>query len=422
MAQNKNQIKHNKLEAFLNSVQVDDIPGLILIFGEPYLVKQAFEILSLFLLGKDKNKFALENLQGGSVSMGDIIEQVSTYSFLVSKKIVAVKNIPLFQKDQTGSEPGFSQSDHDLLAGFINKGIPDNHFLLLTTFSVDKRKKIFKKIAEKGLIVDCQVASGARKADLDEQRTVLHSLAGRILSTSEKTMDTKAFNALIDLTGFDLDLFSRNLEKLIVFTGQRAAISINDVNTVIVRDKTDPIFNLTNAFMNKDVQNTLFYVTSLLNKGFHILQILKALENQTRKLILVKYFTKKFLKNNTINLKKINFNSFKQNVLPNIIEHDKITKTAIENQEAFLSKNKSTDLLIAQNPQNPYPVYQTVQKSENFSLNELLQALFFLSDFDYRLKSSSFDAKTAIENFIIKICSKGGFVYAQENKDCCHYF
>ena len=77
------------------------------------------------------------------------------------------------------------------------------------------------------------------------------------------------------------------------------------------------------------------------------------------------------------------------------------------------NSNKKTkivnDLFLAPNPQNSYPVFQIFQKSENFSLNELNQALIFFSDLDYRLKSTSFDAKTAIENFIIKICSKGGF-------------
>ncbi len=49
------------------------------------------------------------------------------------------------------------------------------------------------------------------------------------------------------------------------------------------------------------------------------------------------------------------------------------------------------------------------------SLIELQQALICLSDIDYELKSSSFDIRTMIENFIIKTCSKGEFVYAKEN-------
>ncbi|MBU8849923.1 MAG: DNA polymerase III subunit delta [Desulfobacterales bacterium] len=407
------------------------MPGFVLIYGEPYLVQQAFKPISSFLLGKNNPQFALETLEGGSVSMGDIIDQVSTFSFLVPKKIVAVKNAPLFQTPQGSQEISFSQSDIDRLIDFIQKGIPLNHFLIFTTARIDKRKKIYKTLADKGLIIDCSVPAGARKADQDEQKTVLKNISDQILSKSEKIMDNQAFHALVELTGFNLDLFSQNLEKLIVYSGKSRTISTADVKAVIIRDKKDPIFNLTNAVMAKDVKSALFYLHSLFNEGFHPLQILKSFENQTRKLILVKCFTQKFYENNkNVSLKKINFNSFKQIVLPKITAHDELTKTAIKEQDKYLSKEKSlkkkkgklNDLLLAPNPQNAYPVFQIFQKSDNFSLTGLNQSLFFLSDLDYRLKSSSFNAKTAIENFIINTCSKGGFVYAEKNQNRRHHF
>jgi len=429
----KNNVKYNQLDSFLKAIQPEDIPGLILIFGDGYLLGHAFKTITSFLLGNDKNKqFALDTLEGGSVSMGDIIEQVSTFSFLVPKKIVAVKNAPLFQTQQGSHEIIFSPSDFDHLIDFIEKGIPLNHFLIFTATQIDKRKKIYKALADKGLMIDCSVATGVRKADIDEQRAALQSVADKILSKSEKILDTQAFHALVDLTGFDLGLFSQNIGKLIAYCGKNKIISIADVKSVIIRDKKDPIFNLTNAFIAKDVKSALFYLNSLFNEGFHPLQILKSFENQTRKLILVKCFTEQFYQNNTrINLKRINFNSFKQSVLPKIIDYDKQTKIDSEGQDDYLSmkssktkkKNpKSIDLLLAPNPKNAYPVFQIFQKSENFSLNELNQALIFLSDLDYRLKSSSFDARTAIENFIINTCSKGGFVYVEKNKNRRHNF
>ncbi len=435
MAQNKNTLKHNQLDLFLTAVKEKDIPALAFIHGESFLVKQAFKTLSSFLLGNGNPKFALDILEGGYISMGDIIEQVSTFSFLVPKKIVVVKNAPLFQTKQISSDISFSSSDLDRLNDFIGKGIPQNHYLILTTGPVDKRKKIYKTIADKGLIIDCSVAQGAKKADLDEQRAVLQNVAGQILSKSKKIIDNQAFHALVDLTGFNLDLLSQNLEKLIAYSGKAMIISMSDVKAVVKRDKKDPIFNLTNAFMAKDVKDALFYLNSLFNEGFHPLQILKSFENLIRKLILVKCFTQKFYENNNLkvtrkmSLKNMNFNLFKQSVLPKVVHHDEKTKTMIEAQEKYFSNNDSkgktnklNDFFLAPNPQNAYPIFQTFQKSENFSLNELNQALIFFADLDYRLKSSSFDEKTTLENFIINTCSKGGFVYAQENKNRRHHF
>jgi len=101
MAQNKT-VKYNKVEQFLSSSENKDFSNLILIYGEQYLLKQAQKLISFSLLGKNPYKktqdnFAVETLEGGSVSMGEIIEQISTFSFFQSKKIVLVKNIPLFQ-------------------------------------------------------------------------------------------------------------------------------------------------------------------------------------------------------------------------------------------------------------------------------------------------------------------------------------
>jgi len=420
MAQNKS-IKHNKLELFLNSSNNTDIPNLIFIHGEQYLLKQALDLISSFLLGKDHDKFALETLEGGSVTMGEIIEQVSTFSFFLTRKIVLVKNIPLFQTRVKGGEIIFSQSEIDHFMEFIEKGIPENHFLILTADSVDKRKKVFKSISKTALIIDCQISTGSRKVDIDEQKAVFQVVASGILSKGNKILDPKAFIFLVELTGFDLELFSRNLEKLIIYTGARPNITHADVNAVISRDKTDPVFNLTNALMEKDAKKTIFYFNSLLTKGFHILQLLKALENQIRKLILVKSCTMEISHHKPFNLKQMNFNTFKLNTLPKIVEYDKATKLAyLESDNYFQSqdskkKSKQNDLLLAPNPKNAYPVFKIFQKAENFSQIELSQALIFLSDVDYKMKSSSFEAKAALESFIINICSKGGFTYAQEN-------
>jgi DNA polymerase III delta subunit len=430
-------VKHNKLEAYIASLQKDEIPNLCLVYGESYLINQAFKIISSFLLGDEKSKFAVETLEGGFVSMGDIIEHVATFSFLVHKKIVAVKNIPLFHTPQSNTQIKFTPKDVDALASFIEKGLPENHFLLLTSSTIDKRRKIYKTIEKNGLIIDCSVPAGARKADQDEQRVVLQQIANQILARAKKDIDNQAFNALLELTGFDLDLFSQNMEKLITYSGKKSTITIAHVKTIIIRDKKDPIFNLTNAFMSKDVKKTLFYLNSLFNDGFHPLQILKSFENLIRKLILVKCFTLDFYRNNkNMSLKIMNFNSFKQAVLPKIVLQDKHTQKDLEEQEVFLaikdldkkshSKEKkepkkktikTNDLFLAPNPKNAYPVFQTFQKSDNFSISELNSALIFLSDLDYNLKSSSFDAKTQIEKFIMNTCSQGGFFYDEEDKN-----
>ncbi|MCG8549911.1 MAG: DNA polymerase III subunit delta, partial [Desulfobacterales bacterium] len=309
----------------------------------------------------------------------------------------------------------------------IESGIPDNHFLILTSTSVDKRKKIFKTIKETGCVIDCSVAQGNRKADLEEQHKVLHKVAMQVLSRTNKTIDRRTFMQLADLTGFNLDLLVQNLEKLAAYTGNRPAIVPEDLKAVIQRDKKDPVFNLTNAFLDKNLAQSLFYLESLLKEGYHPLQILKSMENQIRRLLMVKSFLKTVSSNSPVRVRSMNFNNFKQSLLPQIVQYDQKLKafadaSKFKNINSPSKKNETVDVLLAPNPKNAYPVYQTFLKSEHFSLTELQDIMIYLSDLDFRLKTSSADVRITLEYLLINTCSKGGFVYAAENKDHRHHF
>lgn len=405
-----NNIKFHKLKEMLVKATPDQFNGIFLICGESFLVKEAFNSLCDFLLEGQDSTFTIEKLEGDSTPVGDIVEHVSTLSFLVPKKITAVLNMPLFSHDNSPGQIRYNASDLDFLTNFLKGGVPENHFLIMTSNVSDKRKKIYKAIQKYGFIIDCTVASGSRKADLDEQISVLKALCSKELSKTNKKLDTAAFKALTELTDFNLEIFAQNLEKLVIYVGQRNNITSEDVRAIVVRDKKDPVFNLTNAIMEKELKKALNCLNSLLTEGFHPLQILKSLENLIRKLIITLSFVMETYPEKKSNFKQVTFNQFKQTILPKIVQYDQNTIGQLKETEAFLSdqglkKKNTNDLLLAPNPKNAYPVFQIIQKSENFSLDELSQALFFLSELDEKLKSSNLDEKTQIENFIINLCS-----------------
>ncbi|MCP4719185.1 MAG: DNA polymerase III subunit delta [Desulfobacteraceae bacterium] len=428
-------IKYNSLDDYLGSLSPSTGPIFFLICGEAFLVREAFNTLSAFLLKEVGREFGLDQLEGNTASMGDIIEQTTTFSFILSRKVIAVKNAPLFSGAGSSSEISYSKTDMDLLSGLIEKGIPEKHTLVMTCSTLDKRKKVFKTIQAHGTIIDCIVSQGVRKADLDEQRIVLREIGQNLLATPKKRMDAAAFNALVDQTGFSPELFARNIEKLVAYVGANPVIKVNDIKAVVIRDKKDPIFSLTNALLEKDAAKALTVLSSLFKDGFHPLQILKSLENQVRKLLMIKSFIMSFSKiKDPHHFKRMNFNGFKQGMMPMILSYDGKIKKAVEERDSFLLIAKSNktkgkekkkvipaDLLLAPNPKSPYPVFLIFQKSENFSLEELKDAMIALSDLDYQLKTSPIEANIGIENFIITICRKGVSSHATENKNSRHY-
>lgn len=386
-------VKHAGLNHWL-ATPGNSLPGFVLCAGEAYLVQKAEDQIKTRVLETAPSGCLLETLDGRVISMGDVIDQVCTFSFF-GGKLVLVRHTPMFAVKVGPGEVSYSEKDLNRLSEMVHNGIPDGHFLVMTAGSLDRRRKIVKTLEKTGLIIDCTVPQGARKADLDDQRQILQDVAKTVLARSGKTMEPAAFSELMDRTGFNPALFAQNLDKLMVYTGDRTAISRADVAAIIQRDKKDPIFSLTNAMMEKNVSQALFYLSSLRKDGFHPLQVLKSFENLVRRMLLFKAFSLEFSeKHPNIRMDRMNFNGFKQQIMPAVIAHDQALQDPVK------------DLVLAPNPNSPYPIFQTFQKSIRFSLNELKDALISLGDLDFALKSSSVDADAGIEQFVMTFCLK----------------
>ena len=315
-----------------------------------------------------------------------------------------------------------ARDDSRILQQAIEKGFPPNNHLIITTDMVDKRRGLFKTLNSRGLIVDCSVPKGDRRADREVQESVLETKMHSILAASNKTMSPATYSALYEMTGFDLRTFCNNLEKLISYVGDRNEITIADVQSILQRTKKDPIYEFTNALAERSADESLFFLDSLLSSGIHPLQVFTAMVNQIRKLLLVKDFVTSHYGAEWQAASPYGY--FQKRVVPAIIEYDRLLLDRIDSWQGMLdaemvsrnsasppkSKKKksklATDIIIAKNPKNAYPIYQLFKKSERFSKEELLDAVEILNAADKTLKSSGQNPKLVLEKVILRICRK----------------
>ncbi|MEJ2100893.1 MAG: hypothetical protein P8X68_13060 [Desulfobacterales bacterium] len=83
-----------------------------------------------------------------------------------------------------------------------------------------------------------------------------------------------------------------------------------------------------------------------------------------------------------------------------------VDSDAVSKQGRAKKKRKiSTDLLLARNPKNAYPVFQLLKKSEQYSTTELIAAIGYLNEIDMQLKTASQNPKLALERLILRICN-----------------
>jgi DNA polymerase-3 subunit delta len=203
----------------------------------------------------------------------------------------------------------------------IAKGFPAGHHLIISTDIADRRRGLFKTISEKGLVIDCSVPKGERKADREAQAAVLQQQVKVILDPRRKTMDRAAFMALCEMTGFNLGVFANNLEILVDFVGERREITAEDVEAALTRTKKDPLFEFTNAVTDRQWEKSVGLLGSLLEGDMHALQLLAAIANQVRKLLVAKGFMESPAGASW--RPGCTFPQFQKAVLPAVVQHDR---------------------------------------------------------------------------------------------------
>jgi DNA polymerase-3 subunit delta len=311
--------------------------------------------------------------------------------------------------------PGLDNAD--ILQQAIENGFPGGNHLVITTDMVDKRRTLYKCILKVGTVVNCFVPKGERRADKTAQKEVLNDQLRTFLARVGKTIKKEASGCLVEMTGFDLRTFTSNLEKLVSYVGDRTEINVDDVEKVLERTKKDPLYELTNSVAERDIPRAIFFLDSLLSDNFHPLQMLAAITNQVRKLLIIRDFMKS-PHGGSWQGPQTSYQRFRDAVMPDMQAYDrdilnrlsdweKMTVAAESNETGKPSKRKDktqSDLGIVKNPQNPYPVFQLAQNAQGFSLSELQAAMETLCDADLQMKSTPKNPRLILEKVIFTIC------------------
>ena len=310
-----------------------------------------------------------------------------------------------------------------MLQEAIQAGFPAGQHLVITTELVDKRRSLFKLIREHGLVVDCAVPKGDRKADRMAQETVLDATVEDVLRRNGKRMAPAARRALYDLTGFDLRTVAAGVEKLVHFTGDKKEIGAHDVHQALQRTRRDPLYAFTEAVSDRQIGTSLFYLHSLLTGGDfdHPLPLLAAVANQMRRLLVAKDFMESQF--GRAWQPGCSYPQFQTQVMPAVKSYDEALKATLATwedslQTAISAPDKSvggpkrknagpTDLLMAGAGRSPYPIYKTLQKAERFTRVELSRFVRHISDADRRLKRSGTAGFLVLEELLFAICLGG---------------
>ncbi len=286
-------------------------------------------------------------------------------------KDVAVPPGATREKETAGAE---------LVLQVLDKDIPPGNVLVLIAEAVDKRKKLFKKLDEKGSIIDLSVDSGATAAAKKGQDGVIRDLIVKTLTDMGKKPGPRVIDSLIARVGFHPVAAVRESEKLALYVGDEQIVTTQDVDAIIGRTREDAIYELNDAVAGADLARSLELVQRLQDSGLHSLALVASLRNLLRKLL---FFRSLQERTSPAYHSGLSFGVFQKGYLAEL-------KKTSHGNSPFLSGH-------------PFVLYKNFQQAENFALPTLQKALSRLLDAEYQMKGSGLPPKIILENFLFSL-------------------
>jgi len=282
----------------------------------------------------------------------------------------------------TGLTDASGADKTERLEEIFRDGLPAGNCLIFTAEDVDKRKKLYKIIAELGVVLHFGEVKNetARKETLQRQ-------AQQLLDGYGKKLSPAAWVALGKKTGFDLRRSMSELEKLVSFVGERKTVEKEDVEEAVGRTKEDEVFALTTALSEKNQLAALGALKNLLDQGIHHLIILTMMVREVRLLLQARLLM------DSGKLPKFNsgmeYGWFQRALYPALGE----LNTSSVRREGFIFS------------QHPFVVFNALRNCLRFNNSRLIGLLDDLLNLERALKTSASSPQLLLEMFLIKACS-----------------
>jgi DNA polymerase III subunit delta len=237
-------------------------PAYVLIGDEIFFRDQCRQALLQHLVPADLRDFSLHDLDLADVSITEVLDRARTPSLMAPFQVLFVRGV----KELYGR--GSHEAEFAAIEAYIKDPNPDAVIIFVAdhiNIPADARRMEmqdrdrYERIRET-LGEYCGVVELARVDESDGMRWVMEQAQKEGVK-----VDQDAARELVDALGADMMLVSRELEKLILFTGEKKHITLGDVETMVLAAKQRSLYELTDAISAKDKSRALAVLDALLS-------------------------------------------------------------------------------------------------------------------------------------------------------------
>ena len=258
-------------------------------------------------------------------------------------------------------------------------GIPAQNILILTAEDVDRRKRLYKSLADSQVVLDLSVESGSSSRAQTAQKKVLQDLVHKTLAGFGKTMPPAVAGQLLERVGFHPVAVVMETEKLALAVGDHARISMDDLEAMIGRTRQEALFELTDALGKHDLEKGLLVAARLGEHGVHPLAMIATLKNYVRNLLLFRALQEQPENGYSRSMPQP---AFQQQVLPRLKENDQWKQELAG---------------------HPFALYMQFKTASAFRLATLQKWLELILAAEFRLKGSPIAPETTLQHLLLSM-------------------
>jgi DNA polymerase III subunit delta len=237
-------------------------PGYVFLGDEIFLYERCRRAVIDAFVQPSFRDFSLSDLDLAETSIFDALDRGRTPSLMAPFQVIFVRNV------KTLYTRGAKKEEFAALGDYFRSPNPqallifvaDHLHLPADLRRMDMQDKDRYERIRETLGDYCGMVELARVDETDAARW--------LLSTSEDEsvkLDPDAARELADALGADMMLLSSELEKLILYVGERRRITLGDVETMVLAAKQRSLYELTDAISAKDKPRALALLNGLLN-------------------------------------------------------------------------------------------------------------------------------------------------------------
>lgn len=250
-------------ERFVTAVKERKLqPAYVLVGDEAFFRRKCREAILQHLVAPDLRDFSLYEFDLAETELVQILDQARTPSLMAPFQVFFVRGV------KTLYGRGSHQAEFDAVKDYVEHPNPDAVLIFIADYigipadarrmemqDRDKYERLRETLGE-----FCTLIELARVEEGEAVRWATDTAAAE-----QVKLDPDAAREMVDALGGDMMLISQELEKLVLYVGEKKRITLGDVETMVLAAKQRSLYELTDAISAHDRPRALLVLDAILS-------------------------------------------------------------------------------------------------------------------------------------------------------------